>query len=91
MSVSGLLLGPVSGFIALLQPWSVMFMATDIIEGQEGRAVQSWSCPSLTAALGRTDTPHQLSTWENESYTSFGQHNKADPVCRAVGELALRA
>lgn len=55
MSGPGLLLGPMSGFIALLQLQS-MLMSGDAVttKSQEDRAVQSWTCPSLTATPGRT-------------------------------------
>lgn len=50
-----LLLGPMSGFMALMQPQSLyMSMAPDTTKDWKDRAVQSWPHPSLAAALGRT-------------------------------------
>lgn len=62
MSGPGLLPGPRSGIVALLQLWTVlMFLAPDITEGLEDRAVQSWFHPSLAAAIGRNCPAfHQL-------------------------------
>ena len=53
---------PVSGFMALLQLWSMLLsMAPDTAEGREDRAVQSWPCPSLSATLEELVLPpHQL-------------------------------
>lgn len=83
-----------SGFMALMQPQFVLMSVTlDTMEDRGGRAVQSWPwphtccntrknwfCPSPTEALRR-----------GGSYMSPGHHNRAEPVCRDVAELALRA
>ena len=43
--------------------------------------VQSWPRPSQAAPLRRTGhAPHGLSTLERGSYTSPGQHNRADAM-----------
>lgn len=78
--------GPTSGFIALLQPQSVlMSMVPESTYGQNDMAVQlsppfteCKSCPSSAEALRR------------ESCASPGQQTRADPVHRGKGELALR-
>ena len=60
MSGPGLLLGPMSGFMTLMHPCSVlMFMALDTIEDQEDRAVQSWPHP-LTDCTLRENWPCPL-------------------------------
>lgn len=93
MSGSGLLLGSMSGFTAHLQlRYVLMFMATDINESQEIRALQlsppltscsireNWSCPSPAEALRREDpTPHLGSTIELTLFVG------------SMGELVLRA
>lgn len=79
VSGSGLKQESMAGFMVLVQLLSMlMSLAPDIT-----RSVQSWPCPSLAAPLRRTVcVPHGLSTLERGSYTSPGQHNRADPVDR---------
>ena len=62
MSGPGLIQGPMSRFMAVMQPLSgLMSEAPDTTKGREDRAVQSWSCPSLAVTLGRAGSaPHQL-------------------------------
>lgn len=69
---AGLLRGPISGYMALLQPWSIMSTALDTTDLGEDRAVQSWlraltgcakenwSCPSQAEALRRESATRQL-------------------------------
>lgn len=51
--------------VVLLQPWSVLMPVPPVtIEGQKDMIVQSWVCPSLATATGRSGpTPHQLQHW----------------------------
>lgn len=68
----------IAGCVALSQLGSVlMSVAPVIMDGQEDRAAQSWSCPLLTAA-------------PREQFMT-GQQGRADPVgAGGRGELALR-
>ena len=62
MSGPGLMQGPMSRFMALIQPLSLLISeAPDTTKGREGKAVQSWSCPSLAVTFGRAGlVSHQL-------------------------------
>lgn len=62
MSGPGLMQGPMSRFMALIQPLSLLIPeAPDTTKGREGKAVQSWSCPLLAVTLGRAGlVSHQL-------------------------------
>lgn len=77
MSGSGLLQESMAGFVVFMQLLSMLIsLAPDIT-----RPVQSWPHPSQAAPLRRTGhVPHGLRTRERGSYTSPGQHNRADPM-----------
>lgn len=61
MSGSGLLLASMSGFMVLMQLWSLLIsMAPDTTKDRKDMSVQNCPCPTLVAAsLGRTGpAPH---------------------------------
>lgn len=64
MSIPGLLLllGPMSGFMALMPLRSLLIsLVPDTSKGRKDKVVQCWSLPSLDATLGRIGPlGHQL-------------------------------
>lgn len=77
-----LLPGAMSGSMDLPQLWSVlsglMFIAPVTTKSNKDRAAQSWSHPSMAAALERTGpVPHQL------------QHSDAGDLVPHRGDLGL--
>lgn len=96
ISVPGLLLGSMSGFMALM-----ISMALDITQGQEYRVLQSWpcpltgwstrekgSCPSLSEAPRReSPTPHLGNKIELTVSWPWGHENRrAGHACQVVRE-----
>lgn len=89
MSGPGLLLGPMSGFMTLMQTQSLlMTMAPDATKGRKDRVIWSQPCPSLAATQGRTCPAHHLLKHSRERTLYL---KRPDPICRGMVELALRA
>lgn len=85
MSWPGLLLGPISGFMVLMQPWFLlMSMAPAGTKGRENKAIKNWPCPSLAVTLG-TNGP-ALHPWKHA-----GMREGATPHLGSISELTLCA